>query len=224
MPHNHKEGSHVLPGRFRPMADDYHAASVPFEQAPGHGVSPVELRDGPGPLVCLDCGESLVGQGDEAPGADRAAAAARMVLRPPTQAWPETPGLARRDLFPSLAGLGGELVARHPTGLGTGCHGVGDAVCRLGSQCGLSRVCHSRCLGGAASEYQTCLEARMAAAVAAPAARYPAPLEAGPFSFRKEIANQAQNELKGFVPHRALLPRHALMTQNPFRKADSHDT
>ena len=29
---------------------------------------------------------------------------------------------------------------------------------------------------------------------------------AGPFSFRKEIANQAQNELKGFVPHRAFFP------------------
>src|SRR5918912_2291463 len=49
-------------------------------------------------------------------------------------------------------------------------------------------------------------------------------LYAGPFSFRKEIANQAQNELKGFVLRGASLPRHAPMTQNPCRKADAHDT
>src|SRR5215831_3046376 len=46
----------------------------------------------------------------------------------------------------------------------------------------------------------------------------------GLFSFRKEIANQAQNELKGFVLRGASLPRHAPMTQNPCRKADAHDT
>ena len=47
---------------------------------------------------------------------------------------------------------------------------------------------------------------------------------AGPFSFRKEVANQAQNELKGFVPCGASLTRHAPMTQNPFMKTDSYDT
>jgi hypothetical protein len=46
----------------------------------------------------------------------------------------------------------------------------------------------------------------------------------GSFSFRKEIANQAQNELKGFVPRGASLRRHAPMIQNPCMKADAHDT
>jgi hypothetical protein len=53
---------------------------------------------------------------------------------------------------------------------------------------------------------------------------HPAVLEPGPFSFRKEVANQAQNELKGFVPCGASLTRHAPMTQNPFMKTDSYDT
>jgi hypothetical protein len=47
---------------------------------------------------------------------------------------------------------------------------------------------------------------------------------AGPFSFRKELADQAENELKGFVPRGGSLSRHAPMTQNPFMKADPHDT
>jgi hypothetical protein len=47
---------------------------------------------------------------------------------------------------------------------------------------------------------------------------------AGPFSFRREVANQAQNELKGFVPRGASLRQHAPMTQNPCLKADSYDT
>src|SRR5207302_9676783 len=59
--HNHKEASHVLPSRFRPVADDDHAPSVAFEQAPGYGVGAVELRHGAGPLVCPDCGESVGG-------------------------------------------------------------------------------------------------------------------------------------------------------------------
>src|SRR6516165_741485 len=80
MTHNRKEGSHVLPGRIRPMADNDHAAFAPFEQASGHGVGAVELRHGVGAILCADGGESLVGQGDAAQGADRAAAAARMVL------------------------------------------------------------------------------------------------------------------------------------------------
>ena len=46
----------------------------------------------------------------------------------------------------------------------------------------------------------------------------------GPFSFRQEVANQAQNELKGFVPCGASLTRHAPMTQNPFMKTDPYDT
>ncbi len=50
------------------------------------------------------------------------------------------------------------------------------------------------------------------------------PMFSGPFSFRKEVANQAQNELKGFVPCGASLTRHAPMTQNPFMKTDSYDT
>jgi hypothetical protein len=49
-------------------------------------------------------------------------------------------------------------------------------------------------------------------------------LTSGPFSFRKEVANQAQNELKGFVPRGASFTRHAPMTQNPFMKTDAHDT
>src|SRR5207344_176451 len=48
--------------------------------------------------------------------------------------------------------------------------------------------------------------------------------EPGPFSFRKEVAKQAQNELKGFVPRGASLSRHAPMTQNPFMETDAHDT
>jgi len=47
---------------------------------------------------------------------------------------------------------------------------------------------------------------------------------AGPFSFRKELANQAENELKGFVPRGVSLSRHAPMTQNPLLKAATHDT
>src|SRR5881409_2737904 len=89
--HNDKEGSHVLPGRFRPMADDDHAASAPSEQAPGHRVGLVELWDGAGPLVCPDRGESLAGQGDETQGADGTAAAARMVLRCPAEAGHQAP-------------------------------------------------------------------------------------------------------------------------------------
>jgi Neutral/alkaline non-lysosomal ceramidase, N-terminal len=49
-------------------------------------------------------------------------------------------------------------------------------------------------------------------------------VSAGPFSFRKELADQAENELKGFVPRGGSLSRHAPMTQNPFMKADPHDT
>ena len=48
--------------------------------------------------------------------------------------------------------------------------------------------------------------------------------DAGPFSFRKELANQAENGLKGFVPCGVSLSRHAPMTQNPCMKADAHDT
>src|SRR2546425_4769312 len=79
--HNHrKEGSHVLPGRFRPMADNNHAASVPFEQASGHRAGDVELRDGAGALVCADRRQSAAGGWDAAPGADGPSAAARVVL------------------------------------------------------------------------------------------------------------------------------------------------
>ena len=42
--------------------------------------------------------------------------------------------------------------------------------------------------------------------------------DAGPFSFRIEIANQVQNELKGFVPRGALLSRHAPHEPKPFGK------
>ena len=45
----------------------------------------------------------------------------------------------------------------------------------------------------------------------------------GPFSFRKELANQAETELKGFVPRGVSLSRHAPMTQNPLMRADTHD-
>src|SRR5438046_2879472 len=67
--HNDKEGSHVLPGRFRPMADDDYAASVPSEQAASDRLGPLELRHGAGPLVRPDGGESYAGQGDDAQGA-----------------------------------------------------------------------------------------------------------------------------------------------------------
>ena len=60
----------------------------------------------------------------------------------------ERQALRVETCFP-LAGLGGQLVARHATGPGPGCHGAGDAVCRLGRQCGLSWLCHSCRLGGA---------------------------------------------------------------------------
>src|SRR5262249_38914221 len=169
MTHNRKAGSPVLPGQVRPMADDDHAASVPVEQAPGHGLGAVELRDGAGPRVGLEGREALVGQRDAAPGADRAAAAARMVLRGAAPARPQAPSLASRDLFARLAGLGGAWVARHATGPGSGCHGAGDAVCRLGRSCGLAWVCHACRLGGAARPYPTCVAARMAAAGAAAA-------------------------------------------------------
>ena len=49
-------------------------------------------------------------------------------------------------------------------------------------------------------------------------------IDPGPFSFRKELADQAENELKGFVPRGVSLSRHAPMTQNPLMKADTHDT
>ena len=47
---------------------------------------------------------------------------------------------------------------------------------------------------------------------------------AGPFSFRKEVAKQAQNECKGCVPCGASLPRHAPMTQNPCMQTTAHET
>jgi len=78
--HNEKERSHVLPGRFRPMADDDYATSVPSEQAASHRLGSLELRHGAGPLVRPDGGESRAGQGDAAQRTDGAPAAAGMVL------------------------------------------------------------------------------------------------------------------------------------------------
>src|SRR6266446_987797 len=77
--HNEKERSHVLPGRFRPMADDDYATSVPSEQAASHRLGSLELRHGAGPLVRPDGGESRAGQGDAAQRTDGAPAAAGMV-------------------------------------------------------------------------------------------------------------------------------------------------
>src|SRR6266581_2866917 len=77
--HNRKEGSHGLPGRFRPMADDYHAASAPSEQAPGHRVGPVEFWDGAGALVCPERRQEPAGRGHAALGADGAPTVACMV-------------------------------------------------------------------------------------------------------------------------------------------------
>src|SRR5437879_11734431 len=64
--HNDKEGSHVLPGRFRPMADDDYAASVPSEQAASDRLGTLELRHGAGPLVRPGGGVSYASTGDEA--------------------------------------------------------------------------------------------------------------------------------------------------------------
>src|SRR6266511_5686834 len=74
--HNEKERSHVLPGRFRPMADDDYATSVPSEQAASHRLGSLELRHGAGPLVRPDGGESRAGQGGAAQRTDGAPAAA----------------------------------------------------------------------------------------------------------------------------------------------------
>src|SRR2546421_170853 len=76
--HNDKEGSHVLPGRFRPMADDDYTASVPSEQAASDRLGPLELRHGAGPLVRPDGGEAYAGQGEEAQTADGPPATAGM--------------------------------------------------------------------------------------------------------------------------------------------------
>src|SRR5712692_9796773 len=74
--HNREEGSHVLPGRFRPMADNHHAAFAPCEHAPDPRVGPVEPGNGAGPLVRPDGRPSSAG-GREAPqGADGPPAAA----------------------------------------------------------------------------------------------------------------------------------------------------
>src|SRR2546423_6484129 len=100
------------------MADDYHAASVPFEQAPGDRVGPMELRDGAGPFVRPDRGQQSAGGGHAALGADRAPTVARMVLRHPAQTRPPAPSAARGDVFCPLVGLGGELVAEPATGTG----------------------------------------------------------------------------------------------------------
>src|SRR5215210_9323268 len=78
--HNCEERSHVLPGQFRPMADDDYAASVPFEQAASDRLGSLELRHGVGPLVRPDRGESRTGEGDEAQRADGPPATAGMVL------------------------------------------------------------------------------------------------------------------------------------------------
>jgi hypothetical protein len=41
---------------------------------------------------------------------------------------------------------------------------------------------------------------------------------AGPFSFQKGVANQAENELKGFGPRGALLDRHTPYDPKPFHQ------
>src|SRR5205809_947721 len=102
--HNDKEGSHVLPGRFRPMADDDYAASVPSEQAASDRLGPLELRHGAGPLVRPDGGESYAGQGDEAQRADGPPATAGMVLRHPRKRGPKRQALHVETCFAPLLG------------------------------------------------------------------------------------------------------------------------
>src|SRR5437667_11650834 len=104
--HNDKEGSHVLPGRFRPMADDDYAASVPSEQAASDRLGPLALRHGAGPLVRPDGGESDAGQGDEAQRADGPQATAGMVLGHAAQPEAQAPSAARRSFLcdPSRVG------------------------------------------------------------------------------------------------------------------------
>src|SRR5437016_12760802 len=111
--HNDKEGSHVLPGRFRPMADDDYAASVPSEQAASDRLGPLELRHGAGPLVRPDGGESYAGQGDETQRADVPPATAGTVLRHPAQMGSQAPSAACRDVLCAPPREGGELVAGH---------------------------------------------------------------------------------------------------------------
>src|SRR2546428_13694476 len=96
--HNDKEGSHVLPGRFRPMADDDYAASVPSEQAASDRLGPLELRHGAGPLVRPDGGGTYAGQGDEARRADGSPEPAGMELRHPRRTGCPTPKDAGQDM------------------------------------------------------------------------------------------------------------------------------
>src|SRR5215467_7374642 len=98
------------------MALYYHNTSAPVEQAPGHGVGAVELRDGAGALVPADRRQPDAGQRHAAQRADGAAAVTRMVLRCQAQARNQTPGAAGRDVFTAAVALGGQLVAGDPTG------------------------------------------------------------------------------------------------------------
>src|SRR5437870_3852493 len=145
--HNDKEGSHVLPGRFRPMADDDYAASVPSEQAASDRLGPLELRHGAGPLVRPDGGESYAGQGDEAQRADGPPATAGMVLRHPAQTGSQAPSAACRDLLCAPPRVGGELVSGHPIGPGHRRHALGGTVCGAGRDRGVSGVRHARGTG-----------------------------------------------------------------------------
>src|SRR3989442_8594703 len=192
--HNDKEGSHVLPGRFRPMADDDYAASVPSEQAASDRLGPLELRHGAGPLVRPDGGESYAGQGDEAQRADGPPATAGMVLRHPAQTGSQAPSAACRDLLCAPPRVGGELVAGHPIGPGHRRHDLGGTVCGAGRERGVSRVRHSRGLGDPTSGHQTRLATRVAPAVtAAPPRPPPGPggHPCGPPGFVRSVAVSA---------------------------------
>src|SRR6059036_3888505 len=79
-PQQHKEDDHVLPHTCRRMDDDHSDPVAYVEQAPGHGASPVEPGDDTGALLRLECGQRLAGHAVAAPGADRAATVARVVL------------------------------------------------------------------------------------------------------------------------------------------------
>src|SRR5215475_8564058 len=89
----------------------------------------------------------------------------------PRKRGPKRQALHVETCFSCLAGLGRQLVAGHATGAGHRCHGIGDTVCGVGGQCGLSRLCHSGGVGRLAGQYQTCVAARMAAPAAPVAPR-----------------------------------------------------
>ena len=176
--HNRKERSHVLPGQFRPMADNDHAPSVAFEQAPGHGVGAVELWDGAGPLVRPDRGQSVM----LAAGMQRKEHTVRQQLREWYYDAQRKRGTKRQALHVEtcFAPLLGWVVSGWQgtqLALALDATTLGPALCGPGGQCGLSGLCDPRGLGHPARGRQARLAPRVAAPVAPAAARHPPRLD-----------------------------------------------